>query len=124
LSKPLIKEPVKPEPVKVKNDDGTITLVPVDAIDADIYKERVKKYDKKAERFEGTLRALYNVVWGQTSDLLRNQLQELTDFEKIEDAADVTNLLQEIKKSCHEIENKVNLYDSIDEVQIQFFAYR
>lgn len=120
----MIKEPVKPEPVKVKNDDGTITLVPVDAIDADIYKERVKKYDKKAERFEGTLRALYNVVWGQTSDLLRNQLQELTDFEKIEDAADVTNLLQEIKKSCHEIENKVNLYDSIDEVQIQFFAYR
>ena len=56
--------------------------------------------------FEGTLRALYNVAWGQTSDLLRNQLQELTKFETIEDKADVTALLKEIKKSCHEIENR------------------
>jgi len=122
LRKPIIKEPIKPEPSKLKNEDGTITVVPIDSIDADIYKERMKKYDKKVERLQGTLRALYNVVWGQTSDLLRNQLQELTTFDTIEDEADVIELLKEIKKNCHEIENKV--YDSIDEVQRQFFAYR
>ena len=41
----------------------------------------------------------------------------------IEDDADVTFLLKEIKKACYEIENKVNPHDSIDEVQRQFFAY-
>ena len=124
LKRPTIAKPDKPAPTEIKNEDGTITVVPVDTMDADIYKERMKKYDKKLERFDGTLRALYNVVWGQTSDLLRNQLQEHAKFEAIEDDADVTSLLKEIKKACHEIENKVNLYDSIDEVQRQFFAYR
>ena len=38
LRKPNIKEPIKPESSKVKNEDGTITVVPVDSIDADIYK--------------------------------------------------------------------------------------
>jgi len=33
-------------------------------------------------------------------------------------------LLKEIKQSCHDIENRVNPYNSVDEVQRQFFTYR
>ena len=124
LKRPTITKPNKPATISIKNEDGATTIIPVDTIDTDICKDRMKKYDKKLERFEGTLRALYNAVWGQTSDLLRNQLQKLTKFEIIEDDADVTSLLKEIKKACHKIENKINLYDSIDEVQRQFFTYR
>ena len=117
LKRPTITKPNKPATISIKNEDGATTIIPVDTMDTDICKDRMKKYDKKLERFEGTLRALYNAVWGQTSDLLRNQLQKLTKFEIIEDNAGVTSLLKEIKKACHEIENKVNLCNSINEVQ-------
>jgi len=106
LKRPTVAKPVKSEPTSLENEDGTTTVIPVDPMDADIYKEIMKKYDKKVERFEGTLRALYNVFWGQTNNLKRNQLQELTKFETIKDKADVTALLKEIKKSCHEIEKR------------------
>jgi len=124
LKEPMVNVPVKPGPVTIQNDDGTTTLQSPDSVDLDIYKERMKKYDKKIERLQGTIRSLYNVVWAQTSDLLRNQLQELNDFDTIEDNGDVTTLLKEIKKSCHDIENRVYPYDSVDEVQRQFFTYR
>jgi len=47
LKRPTVAKPVKPEPTSFKNEDGRTTVIPVDSMDADIYKERMKKYDKK-----------------------------------------------------------------------------
>ena len=62
LKRHTITKPNKPATTSIKNDDGATTIIPMDTMDANIYKDRMKKYDKKLERFEGTLRALYSIV--------------------------------------------------------------
>jgi len=52
LKEPMVNVPVKPGPVTIQNDDGTITVQNPDSVDLDIYKERMKKYDKKFERLQ------------------------------------------------------------------------
>jgi len=94
LKEPMFNVPIKAGQVMIQNDDGTTTVQKPDNVDLDIYKERMKNYDKKIERLQGTFRSLYNVVWVQTSDLLWNQLKELSDFDTIEDNANVTTFVE------------------------------
>jgi len=80
LRKPSITPPNKSEATVIEDEDDEETVIPIDKLDVEVYKERMKRYDKKVERLESTLRALYNVVWAQRSDLLRNQLKGTPRF--------------------------------------------
>ena len=90
----------------------------------DLYKELIKKYPDRVERLEATLRAVYNVVWSQCSELLKNKLKENQQFEVMEDEGNVALLLMKICDAAHQKEEKVLVYDGIDELQRQFYNYR
>ena len=55
---------------------------------------------------------------------MRDKLRASSSFSTIEEAADAASLLKEILGICHQIEPTLCIYDSIDELQRQFFAYR
>jgi len=125
LELPVIPKPVKPEVLIQVDEQGNQFSTSPDQVDLDLYDKALDKYDPKCERLNATLRALFNVVWAQTSDLLRNEIQEFEDFDnKVRKTGDVAMLLKLIKDATHDIGQKVNKYDKVDEIQRQFFTYR
>lgn len=124
LEQPVIPKPIKPEATSVRRDStGKETTVKTDEVDFDIYREKVKSYISLEMRLENTTRALYNIVWGQSSRLLQNKLRSKKDFEQIDDKGDVVSLLREIRKISHQAEDSVCVYDSLDEVLRRFYTY-
>ena len=119
LEEPKVPLPIKPEAETEGSLKGAINPVKLD-----IYQEKVRAYGKTEERLKATTTALYNIAWSQCSKLLRNKLKLSPDFERIEDATNVAALLKEIRGISYQIDPNQSIYDAIDELQKQFFAYR
>ena len=73
LVMPTIPKPVKPQPTFVSSisADGGVVEVPPDEADVDLYKEAIKQYSAREESLKASLRSLYNITWGQCSDLMK-----------------------------------------------------
>jgi hypothetical protein len=95
LKTPEVVKPKDPPLSKVKNEDGTFTNK-VSRFDETVYNEEVKQWIKDNKNLRSTLTALYNIVWGQCSRLMKNKLKAIRDFDSIEEESDVTQLLKEI----------------------------
>ena len=93
----------------------------INQVKVDIYNEQVKSYVEKEERLESTLTSLYHVTWGQCSKLLKNKLKGQQAFKTIEKRTDVAGLLKEIKSISNKVEESMNIFDSIDEIQKKIF---
>ena len=65
--------------------------------DEDIYKERVKIYVSRKDRYEENKDKLYSIIWGQCSNAMQSKLQNKTTFQDIDDNGQCLNLLKEIK---------------------------
>ena len=81
-----------------------------------------KKQDQK--NLENTLAALYNVVWGQCSKLLRNRLMAMENFESVESDCDVAMLLREIRRIGNQMDDNVSAYDALDEAKRRYYEYQ
>ena len=124
LKTPTIPLPIKPESKEQTDDAGNITIVPPSAVEEDLYKEEIKRYGVKSDRLQASVRSIYNLVWGQCSELLRNKLREDPDFRKIDSDGDVAALLTNIRTAMHIKEEKILVYDGLDELQRQFYLYK
>ena len=123
LEAPSVPLPTKPEQIAIKNEDGSYTYHD-DPVKMDIYREEIKAYVSKMDRLKHTETALYNIVWGQCSRLMKNKLQADENFEDIEEDHNVSGLLKGIRSLCHQIDNNVSVYESLDDLLRQFYLYR
>jgi len=125
LKEPTVNPPKRPKPVVIKDEQTglDVEVKPSDE-DMDLYRERVKVHVQIELRLENTKRALFNIVWGQSSRLLQNKLKATKSFDKILSEGDIVTLLKEIKKIAHQAEDNVCIYDALDEVMRRFYTYR
>jgi len=122
LESPKVPLPTKPEPEEVV--EGGVIVMKVNEVKTDIYKEKVKAYSALEDRLNATTTALFNIVWSQCSKLLKGKLKLSHEFERVENEADVAELLKEIRSISYKIDPNQCIYDAIDELQRQFFLYR
>ena len=101
------------------NKDGKV-IIEINQVKVDFYNKQVKNYVEKGERLKSTLTSLYYVTWGQCSKLQKNKLKGQKVFKTIEKRTDVSGLLKEIKGISNKVEESMNIFDSIDEIQKRF----
>ena len=80
LELPIIQPPNIPTPTIIKEEDGTTNEVPVNKYVEKIYDEKLKQWMRAEESMEATITSLYNITWGQCSQLLRNKIMASTDY--------------------------------------------
>ena len=62
-----------------------------------IWKTSVQTYMRRVEAQEKNCQSIHAVMWGQCSTAMKNKLQSLSKFEKMNDKYDCVWLLKEIK---------------------------
>ena len=77
-----------------------------DAIEQDIYKEQIKMYVSRRERYMENKDKLYSVIWGQCSDTIQSKLQGKSTFNHIDESRDCIMLLKEIKGIMYNFESQ------------------
>ena len=79
---------------------------------------------KDKRSLDATITALYNIIWGQCSKLLKNKLLAIKDFEEeIGNECNASELLKEIRQLTNVLEENVSLYDSLDQAKRKFYSY-
>jgi hypothetical protein len=66
----------------------------------EIWKEKIKEFVKQGTIFEENKKTLYSLVWGQCTDIMRQKVEALDDFEAMANAGDGLGLLRAIKNLC------------------------
>ena len=90
----------------------------------DIYKEELKQYVKEKRSLSSTMQSLFNIIWGQCSQLMQHKLRAVSSFDTIEDEADTVSLLKEIRSITMQFESHMSIYDGIFEAKRRFFLYK
>lgn len=125
LTKPTISAPKQPKKgEEIIGADGKPTgKFKMSYFEQKLYDVRITMYVKEEKSLEDTLQSLYNIAWGQCSELMQNRLEAIEDFEAIKQDADVTNLLRHIRSLSNELEVSTNLYDALDEAKKRYYTY-
>ena len=109
LIAPIIPKPVKPKSDKIKKEvvaSGdkkalrTTDLRTDDEkkVDNLIFTEQVKNWVKETKRLDGTIRALYEIVWGQCSRIMQAGVRGMPSFDTMEETSDLISLLQKVRQ--------------------------
>ena len=81
-------------------------------------------YAKESVALKATIRSLYNVIWGQCSQMMKTKLKGRPTMEQIEIDRNVAELLKLVRSVCREINTNASIYDSIDEAKRRYYLYR
>ena len=124
LEDPIVPLPVMPSKEAFPDPtDATKTIMEVNPVRLDIYKEEVKEYVKKEDRLKQAKSALLNIVIAQCSKPMRNKLKGMKNYENMEQDGDIAGLLKAIRDLSNQIEENVSAYETMDELHKQFFLY-
>ena len=127
LEAPMVPEPTPPG--SKMSDEGEGVMVKIEGKQTVSewerlrYTECMKMALRNEERLAGTLIALYNVVWGQCSDKMRNRLTGDEKFKMIMEDDDVVELLKLIKAISHEFSPSIRYEESVDEAGHKMMTY-
>ena len=100
----------------------TTTTRSQDAIDQDIYKEQIKMYVSRKERYVENKDKLYSVIWGQCSDSIQSKLQSKPTFHNIDESRDCLRLLKEIKGIMFNYESQQYPIISMHMAALKYFT--
>jgi hypothetical protein len=76
----------------------------------------MKTYRKRImDLMESNTRAIYTIIWGQSSPMMQSKLESLDDFDTKSDACNCVWLLQEIQGITHRFEGTRNVFISLDD---------
>ena len=100
------------------NNSGTTTRSQ-DALDQDIYKEQIKMYVSRRERYMENKDKLYSVIWGQCSDTIQSKLQSKSTFNDINESRNCILLLKEIKGIMYNFESQQYPVISMDQAFVK-----
>ena len=87
-------------------------------------KEEVCQYVKDKKSLETTLISLYNVIWGQCSKLLQNELKSNSKYSIFNNTSDVSTLLTKIKNLSNKIEENTFIYNALHEAKAKFYRFQ
>ena len=122
LSEPVLEEPE--DPVSVETTVEGKKVKTVSKFEEMKYSEKVKQWIRDEKSLKGSIRSLYNIVWGQCSKLMQNKITVSKHFKDMEANGDVTSLLKEIRQISLEIETNTSVYDAMDEAKQMYYTYR
>ena len=122
LTKPTVPKPVKgkTEPSGKTDSEGNAILIEGE-FDKQVFSERIKMWIKEEAQLEAMTHALYEIVWGQCSELMQNRIIAHKDYEAIRDDGNVAELLKLIRTISTQVETNVSIYDTIDEAKRRYY---
>jgi hypothetical protein len=85
-----------PAPARPIAPVATGTPPAVDAVDQEIFKEKIPMYVKVEASIETTMKSLYDLLWGQCSETIRSRLRGHDDYTNYSANADSMALLKAI----------------------------
>lgn len=107
LTSPRVPLPIKPEPEEFPDPkDATKTIMAINPVKQDIYKEEIKAFVIKEKRLKQAKSALVNIVLGQCSKPMKNKLKGLAGYDEMEQEGNIANLLKSIRDLSNKIEEK------------------
>lgn len=105
------------DPATSTNNEGS-----GESINAVIYAEEVKNNAKEKKTLETTIVSIFNIVWGQCSQLMKHQIMSLEEYDKKEKDGDVAWLLKEIRQ-INEMDTNVSIYYTQHKAIKKFYEY-
>ena len=105
------------------NSPGTTTRSQ-DALEQDIYKEQIKMYVSRRERYMENKDKLYSVIWDQCSDTIQSKLQSKSTFNDIDESRNCIMLLKEIKGIMYNFKSQQYPIMSMDQASVKYFTTR
>ena len=104
-----------------------VTFVEPDDPDANATRTQVRIWEKQVDEFvkRGTnrdenIKTLYSLVWGQCTDIMRQKIEALHNFETLSTAGDGLGLLRAIKDMSFNFQSQKYLPHSLHEAKRHF----
>ena len=114
------KKMVIPKPVKPQVDsDGNL-----DETDEMIWKKEIDYYVKRVRMLDSNLRKAFSLVRGQCTDVMREKLESLKNFEDIKRNYDVLSLLEQMKVITFKFEDQKYPFSSVYYENKRFYNYK
>lgn len=112
----LVELPDEPQPI------GTATTL--SKAQDKIYDKELVEYVKRKIMLETNVNTLYNIVWGQCTDALREKLKALSTYSTMSTKGEGINLLVEIRDLVYKREKDKDAWHSYYEATLQLYVFR
>jgi hypothetical protein len=89
-----------------------------------IWETTMKTYIKRVELVKSNTRAIYAIVWGQCSPMMKSKLESLEEFELKDTERDCIWLLKEIQGITHQFEGTRQVFLSLREAYANHYNCR
>jgi hypothetical protein len=101
---------------------ATGTPPAVDAVDQEIFKEKIRMYVKVEASIETMMKSLYDLLWGQCSETIRSRLHGHDDYADYSANADSMALLKAIQAEMTGFRDKQYLPHSLHKMMRDFYS--
>jgi hypothetical protein len=88
-----------------------------------IWETSMKAYMRRTDKMESNLRAIYAIVWGQSSPMMQSKLESLHEYDARSTDCDCVWLLKEIQGITHRFEGTRNVFISLDDTWCNYYSY-
>ena len=104
--------------------DGTKKeIADMDTVEEEEFRYKAKAYAKESAAFKFTVRSLFNVIWGQCSQMMKRKLKGHENMKKVEKDGNAAELLKMIRGVSREVDINASIYDAIDEAKRKYYTY-
>ena len=101
-----------------------ITRSNENTVEQDIYKEQVKMFVSRRERYNENKDKLFPLIWGQCSNSMQSKLQAKTGFHEIDQSRNCLQLIKEIKGVIFNFESQEYPVLSLHHASQKYFNTR
>jgi hypothetical protein len=88
-----------------------------------IWEIEIKTFMKRRDMQESNKRAVYAIIWGQSSPMMQSKIESLDAHKIKSEACDCVWLLQEIQGVTHKFEGTRNIFLSLDDAWSRYYTY-
>jgi hypothetical protein len=111
-----------PAPSRPTAPIGEGTPPVVEAVEQEIFKEKIRLYVKTDVAIETTMKLLYDLIWGQCTELLHSRLQGNDNFTTYSTTADTITLLKSIQAEMTGFPNSQYLPHELHKIMHDFYS--
>lgn len=90
--------------------------------DERIWEKNADAYVKRLTTMEENVKTLYSLVWGQCSDIMRQKIEALDDFEVMKATGDGIGLLRAIKTMSFSFQSQKYLPHALHDIKRRFYT--
>jgi hypothetical protein len=94
----------------------------IDAVEQEIFKEKIRMYVKTEAAIEVAMKSLYDLIWGQCAESLRSRLRGDDQFTTYSTTADSLSLLKSIRAEMTGLRDKQYLSHALHQIMRDFYS--